>query len=303
MSSATDTTDTTPLDPYTVLSLPRTATPSEIRSAYLKLALTTHPDKASTANREVANTTFQRVAFAYSILSDETRRKRYDATGSLKESVLDKGEDGEAWDWAEYFREKFEEVGKEEVERFRKEFQGSEEEREAVLRAYTDSEGSLDVVFEEVMCSNPIDDEERFCGIIDAAIKAGEVEAYKKYTKETKVSKDRRRKEAEKEAKEAEEYAKELGVHEAIFGAGEKGKERAKGVKKGKAKKEPDMGGLEALIKKRNANRLDALVDSLEAKYGSKASKRVMEEEPDEEAFQATRAKMAAKTGKRSKRS
>lgn len=169
------------------------------------------------------------------------------------------------------------------------------------------------------MCSNPIDDESRFCAIIDAAIESGEVESYKAYTKETKASKTKRRKAAEKEAKEAEEYAKELGVHEAIFGKGPvdedkepgtEGKKKSSGrkVKSTKVSKEPDISGLEALIKSRNSNRMDDLVSSLEAKYGGKPSKkggkRTQMEEPDEEAFQNARARLdGRKTSKRSKRS
>lgn len=95
---------------------------------------------------------------------------------------------------------------------------GSEEERIAVLEAYTSGQGSLDVVFERVMVSSVLDDEERFRGMIQAAIDAGEVEAYKAFTKETAKSKKERRKKAEGEQKEAEEYAKELGVWDVLFG-------------------------------------------------------------------------------------
>ncbi|KAI5802832.1 hypothetical protein FPQ18DRAFT_14091 [Pyronema domesticum] len=75
----------------------------------------------------------------------------------------------------------------------------------------------MSYVFEHVMVSSILEDEERFRVIIDEAIKAGEVEGYKAYTKETKASKEKRRKAAKAEAKEAEEYAKELGVHDALF--------------------------------------------------------------------------------------
>lgn len=181
---------------------------------------------------------------------------------------------------------------------------GSEEERKDVLKTYEEGEGSLDHVFDEVMCSNPIDDEERFRKIIDAAIEAEEVEAFKAYTKETKASKMRRKRAARKEAKEAEEYAKELGVHEAIFGKNDSGD--VKSEKKGKVKKE-DTAGLAALIKSRNASRMDDLVASLEAKYGGKSStkkgnKRTATDELDEEAFQKTRAKIES-GAKRTKKS
>lgn len=115
---------------------------------------------------------------------------------------------------------------------------GSEEERLAVLDAYTSSQGSLDVVFERVMVSSVLDDEERFRTIIQAAIDAGEVEAYKAFTKETKKSKNERRKKAEGEQKEAEEYAKELGVWDVLFGNKKKGTEEVEKVHSGEAEVE-----------------------------------------------------------------
>jgi DnaJ homolog subfamily C member 9 len=86
----------TQINPYEVLSVPVTATSAEIRSAYRKLALTWHPDKHS--DKPLAHTKFQEIAFAYAVLSDDVRRRRYDDTGRLTEL------DGEGeFDWKEYF--------------------------------------------------------------------------------------------------------------------------------------------------------------------------------------------------------
>jgi DnaJ family protein C protein 9 len=109
------------LDPYAILDVPPTSTAAEIRSAYRKLALKCHPDKALVAERDAAHAKFQELAFAYAILSDETRRKRYDTTGSTQESVLD----DEGFDWKEYFKEQFRAISVEAVEEFKKEYQGS----------------------------------------------------------------------------------------------------------------------------------------------------------------------------------
>ena len=87
----------TEINPYEILFIPKTASASNIRSAYRKLALQWHPDKHQ--NKEEAHTKFQEIAFAYAILSDEGRRRRYDTTGSLEEA-----EDGE-FDWKEWFSE------------------------------------------------------------------------------------------------------------------------------------------------------------------------------------------------------
>ncbi|KAA8893206.1 chaperone protein dnaJ 6 [Sphaerosporella brunnea] len=287
------------LDPYEILGVPNTATAEEIRSAYRKLALQRHPDKAPAAERAAAHTAFQELAFAYAILSDDARRARYDSTGSTSESALDVDED---FDWKEFFKAQFKEVSKEALEEFKTGYQGSDEERQAVLDAYTDAEGDLDAVFEHVMASDVIADEARFREIIDAAIADGTVEAYDAYTKETASSKKKRRANAKKEAKEAEAMAKKMGVHEALFGdkAGE-------GGKKGKKKKgeEEDTSALAAIIKSRGAGRMDALLSNLEARYGGGAKKKGTSKRaappppPTEEEFEAARSRVTAGRKKR----
>ncbi|KAF8538385.1 DnaJ domain protein [Trichophaea hybrida] len=282
------------LDPYAILNVPSTSTAAEIRSAYRKLALKCHPDKVPVAERDTAHAKFQELAFAYAILSDETRRKRYDTTGNTQESVLD----DEGFDWKEYFKEQFRAINVDVIEEFKKGYKGGEEERKAILEAYTQYEGSLDAVFEVVLTSSVLEDEERFRAIIDKAIVDGEVEAFKAYTKESEASKKRRRKAAASEAKEAEEYAKKLGVHDKLF---EKKKGAATATKGKKGKKgEEDTSALEALIKSRQANRMDAMIAGLEAKYASpsstkKGTKRAAPPQPTEEEFAAVGARASRK--------
>ena len=120
MSSSDLPSNAAELDPYKVLGVPCASTDAEIRSAYRKLALKCHPDKVPAAERDAAHTTFQEVAFAYAILSDEKRRRRYDATGNTQESALDDAD----FDWRAYFKEQFRAVNSEIVEEFKKEYQG-----------------------------------------------------------------------------------------------------------------------------------------------------------------------------------
>src|SRR5215212_1376873 len=66
-------------DYYEVLSVSRTATDQEIKSAYRRLAVKYHPDK--NPNDASAEEKFKEAAEAYSVLSDPEQRKRYDRFG------------------------------------------------------------------------------------------------------------------------------------------------------------------------------------------------------------------------------
>ena len=65
--------------PYEVLGVAATARLKEVKAAYRAQSLRYHPDK----NRdEDATERFREVAEAYSVLSDEERRRQYDRSGS-----------------------------------------------------------------------------------------------------------------------------------------------------------------------------------------------------------------------------
>jgi molecular chaperone DnaJ len=66
-------------DYYEVLSVSRTATEQEIKSAYRRLAVKYHPDK--NPNDAGAEEKFKEAAEAYSVLSDSQQRQRYDRFG------------------------------------------------------------------------------------------------------------------------------------------------------------------------------------------------------------------------------
>jgi hypothetical protein len=65
---------------YEVLSVPGTASPEEIRAAYLKLVVLYHPDKHSgNPLQELAAQKLARINAAYEVLSDSRLRAEYDA--------------------------------------------------------------------------------------------------------------------------------------------------------------------------------------------------------------------------------
>lgn len=298
----------TSINPYRVLEVEKEATNDQIKTAYRKAALKHHPgrfslsdthstrtnrpeDKVPESEKAAANIKFQQIAFAYAVLSDARRRSRYDATGRTSES-LDLEDDD--FNWTDFFRAQFKEVvtaGA--IEKFKREYVGSEEEKLAVIEAYVNGEGSMEFVFAHVMLSDPIEDEARFRAIIDAEIADKRVEAYNDYINETKASRKKRERDARKEAKEAELMAKELGVDGKLFGNkktngaanSKKSKDAASGTEN------EDLGGLAALIQQRQKARSNNFLENLEAKYAPQKNgkrKADFDDEPPEEAFQKT---------------
>ncbi|PRW61266.1 DNAJ heat shock N-terminal domain-containing [Chlorella sorokiniana] len=73
------------VDYYAVLGVSQDADDDEVKRAYRKAALKTHPDKATEENREEASKQFKLVGQAFAVLSDPAQRRRYDAGWSLEE--------------------------------------------------------------------------------------------------------------------------------------------------------------------------------------------------------------------------
>jgi curved DNA-binding protein len=67
-------------DYYNLLGVPKTATQKEIKSAFRKLAAKHHPDK--NPGDKKAEEKFKEINEAYTVLSDEEKRKFYDQYGS-----------------------------------------------------------------------------------------------------------------------------------------------------------------------------------------------------------------------------
>ena len=155
-----------------------------------------------------------------------------------------------------------------------------------MLAAYTKFSGDLNAVFNEIMFSNPLDDEERFRLYIDQAITAGEIEAYHAYTHESPKKRAARHKAAAKEAREAGKLAEEMGV------GGTEAKDGKKKGKKGGKNHGDNEVDLATLIQQNQKSR-SSIIDQLEAKYGggktSKNGTKRKLEEPPEEMFEKNR--------------
>ncbi|KAF1816443.1 heat shock protein DnaJ, partial [Eremomyces bilateralis CBS 781.70] len=67
-----------PFDAYAALGVSNTADSAEIKSAYRKLALITHPDKfPDEAIKKQKEDEFHRIRQAYEKVGDEDERKKY----------------------------------------------------------------------------------------------------------------------------------------------------------------------------------------------------------------------------------
>ncbi|KAI0051747.1 DnaJ-domain-containing protein [Auriscalpium vulgare] len=85
-------------DYYKILNIPKNASTDDVKQAYRKESLKTHPDRlanASPQEKKTATEKFQAVADAYYVLSDSQRRREYDALYSTRSSS-DKSDDPNA---------------------------------------------------------------------------------------------------------------------------------------------------------------------------------------------------------------
>jgi len=86
-------------DYYKTLGVSRTASADEIRAAYRKLALKYHPDR--NPGDKQAEDKFKEMNEAYQVLSDDTKRKRYDQMGDSYSNWQSRGAPAGGFDWSQ----------------------------------------------------------------------------------------------------------------------------------------------------------------------------------------------------------
>ncbi|KAI0454047.1 DnaJ domain-containing protein [Xylaria acuta] len=80
-------------DHYVVLGIQQTATTAEITAAYRRLAMIHHPDK-NPDNVDEATERFKKIHQAYEVLSDDSKRRQYDARQNTNPPTTGAHDDG-----------------------------------------------------------------------------------------------------------------------------------------------------------------------------------------------------------------
>lgn len=84
-------------------------------------------------------------------------------------------------------------VTPEQIEEFAQQYKGSDEEKEDVLKAYTQGKGDMQFVMDNVMLAETDEDMQRFRAIIDQAIAEEKVPKFKKYMQKPRKQSAKRR--------------------------------------------------------------------------------------------------------------
>ncbi|KAH8835143.1 DnaJ-domain-containing protein [Flagelloscypha sp. PMI_526] len=96
-------------DYYKLLGVPKTASQTEIRQAYKRESLKSHPDRlvnANAAEKRRATERFQALSDAHFTLSDPTRRREYDALYNTRPQT-ERSDDPENPSFADFFSNAF----------------------------------------------------------------------------------------------------------------------------------------------------------------------------------------------------
>ena len=156
---------------YDALGLGASATAGEIRKAYFRLSLKTHPDRCP-GDKE-ATKRFQSLQKIYGVLSDPEKRRLYDETGITDADDPEAFAEDRCASLRAFYKKSFKEVTGDAIDRFKDEYQGSDEELGDVLAYYAEFEGDMDEVFRHVMLSEVEADGDRFVKMVEDGLEDG----------------------------------------------------------------------------------------------------------------------------------
>ena len=174
---------------FTALGVTKDANESELKKAYRLLSLKFHPDRSTNENKESNKCIFQTLSKIHVILANTEQRAVYDETGELLD---DSDICSQNRDWESYWRILFKKVTKQDIEKFEKEFKGTEKESEELMKYYLEYEGDMEQILTSVLCSTE-EDVDRFRVIIQTAIDCGELPAFDAFINEDSKKKKKRK--------------------------------------------------------------------------------------------------------------
>jgi len=195
-------------------------------TAALTPALSLRPSLQSIPKRQhqEAKSKFQALQRIYAVLSDDGKRASYDRTGSLDAA---EGLSGESFDELyAYFRDKFKEVTPADLDDYELRFRGGPEEERELFELYGRFRGSMEKVFEWLVCSDPSRDAHRFAAAVRRGIASGELESFPAFERWCRAKVDGKAPPAE--VREREKNLSFLRERERGFGVGEKRNEERK---------------------------------------------------------------------------
>lgn len=102
------------------------------------MSLLVHPDRVEEKIKEEATEKFKVLGKIHSVLSDGEKRKIYDETGQFDED----SDEFTLRNWDDYWRTLFKPITVQDINNYKKDYQGSDMEIKDLKRAYIDSKFS-----------------------------------------------------------------------------------------------------------------------------------------------------------------
>lgn len=174
-----------------------------MKKAYYRLSLQVHPDRVADDEKDVATEKFKVLSAVHGILSDSDKRALYDDKG-----LIDEDEAGDC-NWAEMWKMFFKPISTSDIDKYQREYTGSELERADIRKAYERGKGCINYMMNSVPFMD-VEDEPRIALIVREWIDAGEVPDYKAFTDEPASKRNRRHKKYARESREAKQLKSEL---------------------------------------------------------------------------------------------
>ncbi|CCW63888.1 unnamed protein product [Phytomonas sp. EM1] len=237
---------------YKVLGISPSSTVEEITRAYRRLALQYHPDRNPDGAEQ-----FKELSNAYYVLSDPVKKGLYDATG-IVEGVSDASEDPQRT-----MKKRSDEM-KDQVRGFFAVYAGSAEEREDVVKSYVAARGDFAAMIRKHLLFDNGKPAEvrRLYDVVCALLLEGKLrptDAWNATTTPKAIKKIEHRMQRERE--EAEKALREMNLESENNETHDNNEELS----------------LQALIKQRQKNSWESMLNHMEAKYipnENKASKK-----------------------------